>query len=91
VAVALDQAADAFAANPFGARVPVCLAGVVIPADGPAVVADRALDALPVGPSTDRWQLLAVSGGGPVDVFGEWDGDTLAVCTVAVDGELVGL
>jgi hypothetical protein len=30
----------------------------------------------------ERWRLLAVSGGSPVPVFGEWDGETLTPLTV---------
>jgi hypothetical protein len=34
------------------------------------------------------WQLLAMSGGRPVQVFGEWDGFRLSPLSVASDGEL---
>ncbi|PNG98072.1 SWIM zinc finger family protein [Streptomyces malaysiensis] len=56
---------------------PVVLADVVpVPGDGGWQLADeRSGSALPVDPRcagrTDLWQLMAISGGGPVTVFGE--------------------
>ncbi|MET0405776.1 MAG: SWIM zinc finger family protein [Cystobacter sp.] len=46
--------------------------------------------ALPLGPC-DRWRLLALSGGLPVDVFGEWDGEKLRPLSVLVEGTLHAL
>src|SRR5262249_11776081 len=34
------------------------------------------------------WHLLAVSGGEPIDVFGEWSGDTFTPLTVAAGGTI---
>jgi len=34
-------------------------------------------DALPLSPTLDHWQLLALSGGAPIDLAAEWDGETL--------------
>ena len=37
------------------------------------------------------WQVLAVSGGARVDVFGEWDGFVLVPLSVWAEGNLVQL
>ncbi len=38
-----------------------------------------------------RWLLAAVSGGGPIDVFGEWDGDVLTLLGTAAVGRYPAL
>jgi hypothetical protein len=39
----------------------------------------------------EGWHLLALSGGGPIDVFGEWDGEVLQPLTIAARGMLYAL
>ena len=39
----------------------------------------------------DVLSLLALSGGEPVDVFGEWDGFSLTPLSLQAEGTLVGL
>ena len=34
-----------------------------------------------------QWKMLAISGGNPVDVFGEWDGHALAIMGMAAEGD----
>lgn len=46
---------------------------------------DNVSDALPLTPA-EHWPLLALSGGRPVDVAGEWDGATLRPLGVCCDG-----
>ncbi|HYO51229.1 SWIM zinc finger family protein [Archangium sp.] len=41
--------------------------------------------ALRLGPC-DRWRLLALSGGRPLDVFGEWDGEEFRPLSARVEG-----
>jgi hypothetical protein len=48
-------------------------------------VQDRAGAALPLR-GDDHWMLLALSGGAPVDIAAEWDGETLLPFGVAVAG-----
>ena len=92
IEAALDRAATLLAANPFADRVPVALASVV-----PVVDADRRLvadpegAALALGGDAELLLLLALSGGEPVDVFGEWDGEALRPLTVAAHGTLTAL
>jgi hypothetical protein len=92
VAAALDRVAGWLAANPFADRFPMTLAGVVPIVDGDRrVVVEPGGDALPVSGDGDSLTLLAISGGAPVDVFGEWDGFAFTPLSVQSDGVLVGL
>jgi hypothetical protein len=92
VAAALDRSATWLAANPFLDRVPVALAAVVpVVDDGRPVVVDGDRAALPLARDSDVLLLLALSAGEPVDVFGEWDGQSLFPVTVVADGAMVGL
>lgn len=53
-------------------------------------VVDRTGRALPVGgDDTARWQLLAVSGGHPVTVCGDWDGTALLPVSVFDAGAVI--
>ena len=88
-AVADVLAADAMtlAASPWVPHTPACLGAVVPLVDGDRwLVVDERGDALPLaGPA---WDLLALSGGHPVVVVGEWDGDRLAPLSCFADGRL---
>jgi hypothetical protein len=88
VAGALDLVADAVAANPWTPRVPVVLAGVVVTADS---VVDGEGAVLPLTPDPPPWPALAVTGGRPASVFGEWEHGSFRVLTAAADGSLVPL
>ncbi len=92
VAAALDRVAGWLAANPFSDRFPMALAGVVPVVDGARrLVVEPGGSALPLSGDGDVLTLLAISGGAPVDVFGEWDGFVLTPLSVEADGALVGL
>jgi len=60
----------------------------------PWLLRDRAGHALPVAASAQvRWRLLALSGGAPVDVAGEWDGfgfSPQAAAPAGRAGQLIG-
>jgi hypothetical protein len=91
---AFDLAAGWQAGNPWLSRIPMSLGAVTVvpgePAD--AVVVDVDGTALALAPDTDVWPLLALSGGHPVDLFGEWYDGHLHPCSVAAsDGRLVSL
>lgn len=88
---------DAVARHPWLERYPLAIRGVV-PRQGPAgfVLCDRAGHGLPLhdGGSAQRsvgWELMALSGGHPVDVFGEWDGERLRPLTARAAGEILAL
>jgi hypothetical protein len=93
IAAALERSADLMAANPWTGRAPMALSAVTPVADaaGAVVVADATGAALPVDPLADRWLLLALSAGRPVDVFGEWDDGRLLALAVGVDGTVASL
>ncbi len=63
----------------------------VVPGDDGAVLVDVDGTALMLAPDTDIWPLLALSGGRPVDLFGEWYDGHLHPCSLAADGRLVSI
>ncbi len=82
---ALSLAADVLAVDPWADVLPLSVRGVTIlpPAAGPAgpgpgaswLLRDGESRVMPVLSSPEvRWSLLAMSGGRPIDVAGEWDG-----------------
>ncbi|WNG19227.1 SWIM zinc finger family protein [Cystobacter fuscus] len=84
--------AEELARQPFQERVAAMLGGVVpvLENEERMWLRDATGSALRLGPC-DRWKLLALSGGHPVDVFGEWDGERLRPLSVLVDGTLYSL
>jgi hypothetical protein len=92
---AFDLAAGWQAGNPWLSRIPMTLGAVtVVPAgsdDAAGVLVDVDGTALALAPDTDVWPLLALSGGHPVDLFGEWYDGHLHPRSVAADGRLVSL
>lgn len=83
----LDDVAHATAHNPFMERF-LCMLGGVVPmrtAIGKWQVQDGR-QALPLA-KDGHWRLLALSGGHPVDLAGEWDGHALLPLAASVRGE----
>ena len=79
--------AGALAANPWLDRAPMAIRGVVpVREDGGVAIADAAGARLPLGPGPAALVLQAVSGGRPIDVFGEWDGQALTPLSAWADG-----
>ena len=93
VAEAVGAYAETLAAHPWTEEFPFALSAVVpVPDGGGWTVRDTAGDALPLHPSFTRgWELLALSGGRPVGLFGEWDGDRLLPLGTHADGRYVAL
>ena len=87
----LGAISEHLASNPWTERHPAALTNVTPIHDaGRWSVVDAAGDLLPIHPRFPRgWELLAVSGGQPVGVFGEWDGEALWPMSVATDGEMI--
>jgi hypothetical protein len=88
-AVADVLAADALAlaASPWRPQTPACLDAVVPVVDGDRwLLVDEAGDGLPL--AHPAWDLLALSGGHPVTVVGEWDGDRLLPLSCLAEGHL---
>lgn len=74
---ALNRAADVWSRNPWVDHVPVLLSGSRLARDGDKWLAlDSEGSACNlVGP--EPWELLAHSGNGPSELFGEWNGQSL--------------
>ncbi len=71
----LDDVAGVRARQPWTMRLPCVVCDVVPGLENEDTwwLVDRSHDALPLA-SRDAWPLLAISGGHPIDVMGEWDG-----------------
>jgi SWIM zinc finger len=77
-AVCLRDAAHALGRQPWLGRL-LCVVRDVVPVVGQDErwsIVDRNRAAVPLG-GTGTWSLLAISGGNPIDVAGEWDGRML--------------
>jgi len=85
VAAFLDGAAAAYARQPFLERVCCTIRDVMPFCEEKHFVRDSRGATLPLAGS-DNWMLLAVSGGQPVDVAGEWNGRVLFPLGVAAEG-----
>jgi SWIM zinc finger len=70
------------AAGPPGAAGAAGAAGEPRPANGPWYLLDETGAAVPLADQESLWTLLAVSGGSPVTVAGEWHGRRLLPLTV---------
>jgi hypothetical protein len=99
VAAALDRVADAVAANPWAVRVPVVLGSVAVtfaeaangPVGGRAAAVEVGGAALPLVEDQDPWPALAITGGRPVAVFGEWERGALRLLTATAEDALAPL
>lgn len=83
--------AKALSCNPWLEQFPVPLVAVIpIHHNGLWFVRDLAGHHLPLIPRFERgWQLLALSGGHPLSLFGEWNGDYLLPLSVEVSGQFI--
>lgn len=89
----LDEVAAQTAANPWLSRFLARLHGLRLgwgEVGAPWVVCDGEGVALPLVPGP-HWRMLAVSGGGPFDLVGEWSAAGLRPMTVGAGGTLVNL
>jgi hypothetical protein len=72
---ALNRAADCLSADPWADVTPLAVRSVTVLPGDRWLLRDLAGRAMPMtGAASVRWALLALSGGRPVDVAGEWDG-----------------
>ena len=94
IAAAIEKYAAAFAANPWLERFPFALQNV-IPIrlnDAQWIVRDEANHVLPITQNFSKpWELLALSGGHSVQLFGEWDGENLLPLSVWAEGKVARL
>jgi hypothetical protein len=82
--------ADVLARNPWLERFPFSLRDVVpIQRSETWIVRDSSGMQMPIDPRfTEAWNLVALSGGQPLTLTGEWDGDHLTPLAAWVDGRL---
>jgi SWIM zinc finger len=85
VAGFLDSAAAAYSRQPFLERLCCTVRGVMPFCEEKHFVRDQRGATLPLA-GFDNWMLLAVSGGRPVDIAGEWNGRVLFPLAVAAEG-----
>jgi hypothetical protein len=81
--------ADELSRNPFRERTAAMLGAVVPVVDGARSwwLRDATGTAIRLG-TCDRWRLLALSGGQPIALFGEWDGEEFRPLSVHAEGRL---
>jgi hypothetical protein len=92
IAEAFANYSAALARQPWLNLFPMCIHNVIPLVDGSRwVVRDAAGHILPLSQNTadDHWKLLAVSGGHPITIFGEWNSDTFRFLSALADGRLV--
>lgn len=78
ISKAMRRYGEAMATNPWLERFPLLLADVIPGlSDHGWRVTDSQGYQLPLRAGFDAWSLLALSGGYPIVLFGEWDGHTL--------------
>lgn len=92
-AEALSGVPRVLAADPWADIIPLAVRGLtVLPSAGagsPWLLRDATGRAVPVAAAPDvRWRLLALSGGRPVDVAGEWDGFGFSPQAAAPAGQI---
>jgi len=90
---ALAGYARALSLNPWIETYPFAVSNVVPVLDGESMAfIDRRSNLLRARISRrNQWRILSVSGGGPVDVFGEWDGDSLTPLSVTFGKSFLSL
>lgn len=94
VEAALGEWSAALGHNPWTERLALAVRGVTPVREGERwLLADATGAALPLARGADDagWMLLAVGGGRPVEVAGEWDGETLLPLGAVVDGRYLVL
>jgi hypothetical protein len=88
----VEQWARVFAGHPWLPKFLFMLNGVLpIQTLSGWKITDDAGRELPLHPRTESWILASLSGGHPLDVVGEWDGDHLVPISAMADGRFVEL
>jgi hypothetical protein len=89
---ALRKAAIAMAESPWLDRVPLTVRGASVTSSLDSAVWSAVAPGQPRialgGPSELAWSLLAVTGGRPATLFGEWSGEVLRVMSVELEGRM---
>lgn len=93
LSAAFDAYSQALAKNPWLERYPMSLQKMLpVMHNNAWTLVDEDNAGLPVNlKSLTGWQLMALSLGRPIDIFGEWDGSTLAPLAVSANDSYVRL
>jgi hypothetical protein len=93
LAEALSFSATALAAQCWLERLPWCVQGCIpVPREGGWAVLDREGNAVPLARRfSQAWVLAALSGGHPLTIFGEWDGQAWLPLSVFESGRCVAV
>ena len=89
----MQTCAQAIAHNPWIEQFPVALHSVIPhQKNGIWFLYDAHKHPLPIKPKSHKnWQILALSGGYPLDIFGEWDGEYFSPLSVWIDNTFVAI
>lgn len=92
ILAATESYAQALSCQPWLERYPMLLSQVMpVPKDEQWLIVDSKHQ-LKVHPNFNRgWELLALSGGRPLTLFGEWDGKHYLPLSASLDGETLRL
>ncbi len=84
-----DEVSLALARQPWLVRFGAILSGVApaLTTDGALILVDGSGDAMATQ-GADPYLLLALSGGAPIDIGGEWDGEVFRPSLTAIDGRV---
>ncbi len=89
----LSTYAKALSANPWVLQFPCCIKNVIpVTKNNNIFIVDKNKKALPLHQSEQEgWKLLAISGGQPITIFGEWTGKMLVPLSAELNDQLVTL
>lgn len=87
----IQEYSQALASNPWIEQFPAPMRGVIpIKQNDNWFVRDENKRLLPLKSRfKNNWQLLALSGGYPLDIFGEWDGESFLPLSVRVENRFI--
>ncbi len=90
VGASLTAWSRAIGQNPWLEEFPMLLEGIVPRhMENDWLITDATGESLPL--SQEDWRLLALSGGQPVSLFGEWDGESFLPLSMQVEGRFLNL
>ena len=91
ISTMLEEYSQALAKNPWIEQFPVAIGRVIpIKQNDSWFVRDEEKRLLPLKSRfKNNWQLLAFSGGYPIDIFGEWDGEYFLPLSVWVENRFI--
>jgi hypothetical protein len=89
---ALNRAAECLSADPWADVIPLAVRGLTVLPGEPWLLRDASGRAMPMAARpAARWALLALCGGRPADVAGEWDGFAFTPQAAAPAGDAARL